>query len=234
MISANPLSLLSTWFAGRRRNAVRRKEAAHGFDVGWLRWAVSVLALASITNLFSIIPGVMRIATIANGALGMLLLCYFGHLLLRRLQCSLLEFCVLIAMLGNMLGWLVTIPGISGNPPALVSASALLSAWVLYGAVMGLTHARLLAADRQLARLALMAFVWLSTAAPVLIFVSATIWFFKNTGKGLLVSPDIERWALPFFVVGLCGLVLRLVMTIVTVRSARRILGETAASKGSP
>ena len=79
-------------------------------DARWMRWGLTASVLLSALSFLPVSAGTIY-APAALLAFPVLLCLYFTAILLRRLQCSLLELCVLIALLGNVCGILITTPG---------------------------------------------------------------------------------------------------------------------------
>ena len=153
---------------------------------------------------------------------------YFGCILLRRTQCSLLDFCVIVAALGNVEGLLVA----SGAPHALNlyiwPLALLLAAWVLHGAVRGIAMARLLNATTAPHRLGILMAAWLSSASLALLIAGGFLAFFTGQETRVYVTPGMARWGLPLFLAGIIGAGMWLWLHRLTARAALRLLSVPA------
>lgn len=196
------------------------KEASAGFA---LRKALVLATLLPITVCASLIPNttVQEVVPwlVTIGALTMA--AYFGHILLFRLQCSLLEFCLIIAALGNLEGLLLTTPGIFSVGREWVMVLAPLGvAWLFYGAVIGLMQAELSGRRGTLSRLFHIVSGWLNTGALAMLSVGVFICSYRERTQ--LIPKNLGTWAIPLMVLGALGLVLRFWLG----RAARRTAKE--------
>lgn len=199
--------------------------AARGFDLGWLRWLLSFCMLVALTEFFPLHPVLIWTALAANAAFGLLLSLYLGHLLFRRLQCSLLEWSMLILVLGNGVGLLFS--SFTGMPLWL-SLVPLIVAWALYGAVLGLVQAEILGLKRSHARVCLMLAGWLSSASPAFLIVGACLWYSQDQKN--LVSAHMALWIMPLLGTGLSGFIADIYLTYKSRRAARAMVDEPATS----
>jgi predicted outer membrane lipoprotein len=154
-------------------------------------------------------------------AFAVLLCAYFAWLLFLRLQCSLLEWIVLIAFLGNAEGLLVTTPGF-GAMKAVWALAPLVAAWVLYGMVKGLVWADILGVSAPGRRIGLLFLAWFQTAAPAMVLAGAML-LLGRQARGL-VSRDLAAWGLPLLIAGALGILARLWLERRVARAAQSIL----------
>ena len=213
------------WSAGWTR-MVRRRREAQGFDLAWARWTITALTLGLAPVVIAVPAGVVWPEALVTAALGALICAYFGHILVRRLQCSLLEGVVLVAMLGNAAGLIVTMPGMARALHVSLPFVVLMSAWGLYAAVVALAQARLMDVNGYVARCLFLALGWLASASPVMLALAAALWFGKDYEQGMLVSERMAGWVVPLLALGVLGLAARLVLGRMAIRAARRILNE--------
>ena len=182
-------------------------------DLRWLRWLITICVLLSAANISRSNDVALLIAAVANTAVGVLLCLYFGHLLLRRLQCSLLELLVIVAVLVNLEGLLLTSPGFMAFGWAWSSCLAAVAAgWILYGAVNSLAAARILGVTGSAQRVGLLAAHWLGAAAPALILLGALLVFAEPHGVygdsqawRAMIAPRMAAWGAPLLAAGVAG-----------------------------
>jgi MFS family permease len=210
-----------------RRYAKRRRAASQGFELGWLSWTGSALFLLAFTNFAPWPPQWSVVNTVGNLALGALIAAYFGHLFLRRLQCSLLEWILLIAVLGNAEGLVLATPGLWRLPLLAFTLAAFMAGWVFYGAVLGLVQARLLGVKSVPARLGLLIAAWWSLASPALLLCGSLLALW---GQGL-AGPRGALWGWPILALGVLGAVLGLWLMRRSAKAARAVLGERANNR---
>jgi hypothetical protein len=211
--------LKSIW--QRRRQL---KDAAAGFDLRKALILATLLPLSMLalsipnTTVQEIIPWLLMIGALTTAA-------YFGHILLFRLQCSLLEFCLIIAALGNLEGMLLTTPGIFSIGREWVMVLAPLGvAWLFYGAVIGLMQAELCGRRGAFMRLFHIVSGWLNTGALAMLGMGTALWLYRHDTK--MLTRNVSAWAIPLMVLGALGLVLRFWLG----RSARRAAKELVFS----
>jgi len=207
-----------------------RRDAARGYDLVWARWLLTFSAVALGVNLSIIKADWVRWATLGvNAFFGLLVLFYFGHILLRRLQCSLLEFCVLALVLGNLLGLVFSLPGVAKSPFLAVTLGLFCSAWVLHGMVAGFVQAELLKIRRAAPRALYLVASWWGSLAPVLLAAAAALFWLPRGSLSDWIAPPMFAWRIPFVVLGTAGTVLRFVFEWRARRAARQVLGEITA-----
>ncbi len=208
-------------------------------DLRSLRWAITVCALLTAANVFRSYEPALWVAAVANTAFGVLLCFYFGHILLRRLQCSLLEFMVIGAVLFNVEGLLLTSPGFMAFGWLWASWLGLVAAaWVLAGAVNGLAASQILSVTGSAPRLGLLAAHWAGAAAPALLLTGGALCLAKPHGLfedsyavRALVAPRMTEWGLPLLIVGATGLFLRFWLGIKVRRLARAKLKYVSSGR---
>jgi hypothetical protein len=205
----------------RERHALR-----HGYDLTWGRHALTLVSVTTTVNAVGWMkPGLALAATIADVVFGFLLTAYFAHLLFRRLQCSLLEWCLIIAVLGNAMGLILTTPGLERLSATGGALGLLVSGWVLYGAVVGLAQAKLLGLRHALARLGVLILAWLRIASPALLAGGAVlVWGSRWGVDSRWVSAGMHAWGAPLLAFGLVGLVLGGALEWKAARAAREVL----------
>ncbi|MCZ7644454.1 MAG: hypothetical protein M5U26_04090 [Planctomycetota bacterium] len=217
--------------APAKRAEVRAARA--GFDLGWMRIWLSVGLVAAVGlaagAAFGAVPPWLSALGVPVVALGLCL--YYGHLLFRRLRCSLAEWCAIVLVMGNALGLCLTAPGMGVLLGLAGWLGPVLVAWTLCGAVQGLAQADLLGIRAFAGRLALMAAGWWTTAAPALLALGAALHWAKSFD--LFLGPRQTSWALPLFVLGTAGLVLGAVLRVKAASAARERLRTAAAEPAS-
>jgi len=214
---AAPEGRVARWRRCRRE----LKLSAAGFDLqrilplaGFLLSAFGAAVVPNAT-VQAVVPWMVAASVL-------LIAIYFGHILFFRLQCSLLEFCVIIAALGNLEGLLLTTPGIfSVGRDWVIVLAPLGVAWLFYGAVIGLVQAELCDRRGTFARLFHIAAGWLSTGAPALLALGAILWFGRNEKR--VITPNLAVWAIPMLVAGALGIVLRFWIGRAASRAAKEI-----------
>ncbi|HEY3324775.1 MAG TPA: hypothetical protein VGP72_30260 [Planctomycetota bacterium] len=198
------------------------------FDQGWVRRLNTVLAalvvLGMVAGTLPFAPAWMqaRFDIIALFC-GVELCVYFGRLLFQRMQCSLLEWCVIIAFLGNIEGMLLTTAGFHALGILGWAMALLVLGWVLYGTVKGLAQAAVLQIEEPGRRVWLLAANWYTLAAPAMLLAGLGLHYGRKARMGL-VGPKLESWAVPLLVAGALGLALRIVLGLKAARAAREIL----------
>jgi len=205
----------------RERHALRR-----GYDLVWGRRALNLATAATVVNAVGWMgPRLGLAASIANVVFGALLTAYFAHLLFRRLQCSLLEWCLITAVLGNAEGLVLTTPGLEALSATGAALGLLVSGWVFYGAVLGLAQAKLLGLRHALARLAALILAWLRIASPALLAAGIVlIWGSRWGVDSRWISSGMRAWGAPLLAFGLVGLVLGGALEWKAGRAAREVL----------
>lgn len=221
-----------TLLAERRPGILRRwlarartlRAEAKGFDLAWARWALTVMILGPLSGVFAAYSNLLWLTEVVNGVFGLMLCLYFGHILVRRLQCSILEVLVLVALLGNLAGLVVTMPGMTRSPELAVPLLMLMMAWGLYAAVIALAQARLLDVNGYASRGLLLLIGWLASASPVLLGGAGVLWYLQDAQHGMLVSEHMASLIVPLAAFGAFGLIARCVLGLKAVRAAKRIL----------
>lgn len=187
------------------------------FDMRWLRLTASVLVIATAATLF--IQQLYWLCLPAVAALGVALCIYFGHLLLLRLQCSLLELLAITTTFGLIDGLVLSTPGALKLGLFL---SPTIAAWILYAAVSGIVAATLSGSTGTGARLLHIFAATLSVAA----------FAFLGLGVAILIAADSEKfgmstysvWAWPLIVAGVIGFGLNIRLGIKTKKRAKELL----------
>ena len=236
--SASPSSVLPAtqppspklgWWARRRQRKKNREALAKGFDLGWL--ALLLFTLALLSQQFWIDDATVRaIVTYSVTGCAAGLSVYLGHILLARLQCSLLEFLALIFLLGNVMGILLTTPSFFYiGWRWMLTLSLFLLDWVLLGAVAGLTHARILGVDSQFKRLLFIVGAWLIIAARACLLAGLLLCLptFVETQLQNVIGARLMHWGPVLLVIGVAGIIVHLVIAHRVKRAARKILNET-------
>ena len=210
-----------------------RKLAASGLDLRWARFLITFLILG-ISLAFVPNPTVAESGEIVTIVAGVLMCVYFAHMLLFRLQLSLLEACVLIALIGNFEGLLLTMPGIRSVGFFWMGLMIpMIAAWVLYGAVKGIIQAELLQVSSPLKRAWFIISGVITIAAPALILCGGAFWLARE--QSMLISANMRAWSVPLIVFGCIGLALRVRMGLLARRAARAALARpvNATSSGT-
>lgn len=193
-----------------------------GFDMGKLRWAVTLGLFFTLANLFILTPWLQAIGSAANVAVAAGLGLYFGHLLFRRLQCSLAEWLVIVIALGSAFGIMVATPGVGIVWEVSIWLAPLIVAWIFYGAVLGLVHAELLGLTSMLARSTLIAAGWVATASPACMALAVAIRF-GSIWPGF-VGGRLMDWSVPLGIFGALGMIGGYALRRRVARAARDIL----------
>ena len=136
---------------------IHRREIARtalkGFDLKPLKWMATAALLAGFGFSGSgKILGVLACALI----FGVAYLSYFLFLLLRRISCGLLEWMVLTAVLGSVVGFIVSYPGMSRDLWTLSIFVTIASGFVLESFVRGLSWILILNTTQPLMRVLLL------------------------------------------------------------------------------
>jgi len=218
-----PASRVANWWRRRRAERKRLAYASARFDLRWARWLLTLSVPLTAANFLRSHPALDWTAAVGTGVFAVLLCLYFGWLLFGRLQCSLLELLVLVGFLGHVEGLVLTTPRLASMSPGSWALAPLLAGWVLYGAVVTLAQARILALERPVPRLLLLAANWLVLATPALIVAGVLL---RCGGQfEAMVSPDMAAWSTPLLAAGGVGCVLFVWLSVTTRRSAREIFG---------
>ncbi len=227
--ATSALASTSTWWTRFWQRRASRARAAQGFDLKLLRFPVMITALLSALLPFDFHPAVNIAAIVAFPILGLLVCLYFGHILMRRLQCSLLEFGVLIVVFGNAAGLVLTSSGtIALSWNWLLTICLVLTAWIVYGAVRGMSQARLLGVGVGPGRIVMMLLGWLTTAAPAFLILGLFLLLpdYLDRSFARVIGGGLTRWGLPVVIAGLFGVGAGIVLHLKTKRAARKILRE--------
>jgi hypothetical protein len=206
------------------------------FDFGWLRWLLTLCVLAGAANFFIDYNEALQwTALIVDAATGLLLCLYFGHILCRRLQFSLLEFIFMIAVLGNFEGMLFAIPGILQLWLPLTILALAVAAWIFYGMAIGLTQARILGVTSSGKRLLIFAAAWLTTIAPALILSGLILSFGRQCyGEAhKIISRPMAQWGPWLLALGVLGMIIRVWLGRKVARAALRLMISEAKMTGA-
>ena len=217
------------WWARFRQRRKSRALAAQGFDLKLLRFPVILTALLAALLPFDFHSVVTIAATIAFPLFALLVCVYFGHILMARLQCSLLEFGLLIVIFGNAAGIVLTSSGVAAlGWNWTLTLALVLTAWILYGAVRGMTQARLLGVSAGPLRVLLMLAGWFTTAAPPMLFLgfALTLPAYYDASFAHTIGRNLARWGIPLVAAGLLGIAIGIAIHWKVRRAARRILNE--------
>jgi hypothetical protein len=217
------------WWARFRQRRKSRALASQGFDIKLLRFPVVVTAILAALLPFDLHSAVTLAATIAFPIFALLVCAYFFHILMRRLQCSLLEFGLLIVVFGNAAGLVLTSSGIMAlGWNWMLTLGLVLTAWILYGAVRGMCQARLLGLSAGPLRVLLMLAGWFTTAAPSLLFLgfALTLPAYYHESFARMIGHNLVRCGIPLLAAGLAGIAVEIVIHWKVRRAARRILNE--------
>jgi hypothetical protein len=203
----------------------RRREPQPAFDPRWLGLLVTFCALATALNFFLGLtkPALHTAVEIVDALFAAVLCLYFAVLLLRRFQCSLLEWCVVLVVLGNIEGLVLTTPGLlSIGWGWVLCVAGIAAAWVLSGAAHGLASARLLGVTNPFSRLALLAAHWLTGAAPALLIAGYVLAIpeekrfpggeWSAALRHLYVPPQMRGVGIVLLVCGAVGVLIRFLL----------------------
>src|SRR5579862_4333433 len=157
-------------------------------DLWPLRWLITAMPFA-VAGLFIYDNNYLTYAWMAGCIFGGALCLYFGHILLFRLQCGLFELMAMTIVLGLFEGLMLSTPGLTRIALWL---SPLVLAWILYGAVVGLSRARLLDVTGTLATVAHLFAAWLGIAWMALAGLGAAMLILGDGSN--LVSAEMRRW----------------------------------------
>jgi hypothetical protein len=176
------------------------------WDLRWLRYTLSALTLAALSvnaiNLSDMpLPAYFPwVAWELNILFGVLLMMYGGHLLIYRLQCSLLDLVVIVAFAGNILGIFLTVPGLRSLILQLMPAAL---GWVLLGAAEGIVYARILDCRSQFRRVLLFLVAWGQFLASPFLLLSWFLFTLKDNGYSRWFGADFLSYRYPFLVTGI-------------------------------
>ena len=186
-------------------------------DAGWLRWLITFIAITTgviVANFrelsWLILPAV--------AVFGVATCLYFGHLLLFRLQCGLLELLAITTAFGLIDGLLLSTPGAMRLGLYL---SPVVAAWILYGAVSGLVRARLLNENGPRARMAHMVVALFGSSALALFVLGIAI--ILSSRAPALSMGDYQAWGWPLAVIGFIGFFLDIGLNVKTQRRAKAL-----------
>lgn len=201
-----------------------RQQLQRRYDLRWARWLVTLASVvATFAFLWMLRNGALERTFLATSLVaGALMLLYFGHLLLMRLQCSLLEWCLIIVLLGNLEGLIFSTAGILRHPVVASGLGVAVAVWVLYGAALGLVRSTLCGASGAWPRVGLLLGAWLELAAPALVWWGGMLWWFGEDPLG----PYLGRWGLRLAILGILGVGIGLWLQRRTISVARRVVGE--------
>ena len=130
-----------------------QRAALKGFDLKPLKWLATAALLAGFGFSGSgNIRGVLACVLI----FGVAYLSYFLFLLLRRISCGLLEWMVLTAVLGSVVGFIVSYPGMSRDWWTLSIFVTIAAGFVLESFVRGLSWILILNTTQPLMRVLLL------------------------------------------------------------------------------
>ncbi|MEI6235043.1 MAG: hypothetical protein WCT04_18455 [Planctomycetota bacterium] len=201
-----------------QRNADASVPPVPHMDSRLLRWLATLSAIETLAAMFLYNQATWLLLP-SVAALGVFLSLYFSHLLLFRMQCSLVELFAITTTYGIFTGLVVSTPGAMKIGSYL---SPMIAAWVLYSAVSGIANATLFGTTTIRARLLLMAAVLWGNAALPLIGLGALIfaWLF-NPRFGMEIYRD---YAWPLVIIGVLGLALNAAIFVKTRRIAKAML----------
>ncbi len=193
------------------------------FDMGVFRIIITILMFTLIPCLFT--PQLISVGLNFVALLGVALCIYFGHLLLLRLQCSLLELLAITTTFGLIDGLVLSTPGALKLGLFL---SPTLAAWILYAAVSGIVTATLSGANGTGARLLHIFAAMLSVSAFALLGLGAAILIASESEKYGMSTYRI--WAWPLIAAGVIGFGLNIRLGIKTKKHAQALLKPTPES----
>ena len=191
-------------------------------DRRWARWLISLFAIAALTAFAPINEPLRWAGAIGANGFALLLCVYSGWLLLRRLQCSLLELCVVICVLGNVEGLLLTTPGILSYGWAMWALAPLSAAWILGGAVKAAAQARILGEVDPLPRVTLLLLNWLALASPAML-IAGLLLHYGRLFSNVLVSRNMAARSPLLIALGAAGTLLFIALEYRVNRAARRV-----------
>jgi hypothetical protein len=200
-------------------------------DSARLRWLATLLVLPWAIGLGYVAAGPLGMGwNLLAPALGVALSLYFGHLLLFRMQCSLLEWLVGSILLASMEGLLLSTPGVLTNVGFVLLLAPMLCAWILFAMIRALVTARILKFEAAALRAA-----WIVVHVLLLLAPGAFI-----AGLGIYLGKDIPHlsgseftpFGMPLLVAGGVGLVINFFLNGRTKREARAALAEQAYAAG--
>ena len=213
----------------QRRRA--RREASRDFDSRWVGRALLLPVIASQFVWFPVANAVSAALLLATALCGALICAYYAHLLLARLQCSLLEFLVLIAGLGSWLGMLLASPALYALGTHWVVILTLLGGgWVLHGAVLGVAQARLLGVESPAARACHILLGWITSGSRGVLLLGLSLSLIRLADRrsfAEMLGQRLATWGTALFIAGIAGILLSFVVNFKTRRAAQKILGET-------
>lgn len=190
-------------------------------DSLWLRWPVVLMLMLFPFSLLAL-SLVSWPVLIVWPAFFAALIAYSAHLLFRRLQCSLLEWCLVIFVLGNLEALFLTTPGILSSAMLCGLLSPVIAVGVFYGALRGLAQAQLMGITRPTPRILLLCANWYTLSAPAMVLLVAAYAFGPDEFQ--VIGQIMSNWIVPLLVFGVAGLVLRWVLAHKSNQCAKNIL----------
>lgn len=194
-------------------------------DSARLRWLVTLAVVPWVIGLGYVSSGPLGAGwNLLAPVLGVALSLYFGHLLLFRMQCSLLEWLVGSILLASMEGLLLSTPGVLANVGFVLLLAPMLCAWILFAMIRALVTARILNVEATWQRA-----LWIIFHAALLLAPGALI-----AGVGIYLGGDIPHlsgseftpFGLPLMVLGGVGLAVNSLVVWKTKRAARAALAK--------
>lgn len=220
------------WGKQRRQRMTREAILARGLDFSWLRWLLSLCVLLWIAILVSNHTYLASAAAICSAVFSTLLFLYFCWILIRRLQFSLLELCLMIALWGSVEGLLIGTPNFRSQGFLVWSLIPLSAAWVLYGMVTAQIQMRILDVSKPALRILLLVGSWFVIASPAMLIAGLLLssdHLFPKSVIPHMISPGMAVWSIPLLLLAGVGLGLRLWLDRKVVRAARNIIEEQSA-----
>lgn len=197
---------------------------ASKLDLSLLRWTLTgaALALGGCAFLGGNDTWIVPYACIV---FGLAMTAYYGHILIWRLQCSLLDLIVSTAFLGNAVGMLLVTLGAVGAAWAAWATLPLLTGWTAMGAVHGIIYARLIGTTSPLVRASLLLFAWLQYLAPPFLIIGCTLEILgRNSVMEKSLGRQVMSYSLPLLIAGAVLLVVVVFAHWKLSRKARQIV----------
>lgn len=176
---------------------------------------------------FAVIPWGIGCALIARDELwsylaatfGISVCAYFTHLLLLRLQCSLLDLLTSSVLLASVLGLTLSTPGVLRSWPLLLMLIPMLVAWILFATIRAVVTAELLKLNHAFARTAWIVLHATLLLSPALLLAGCAI----HLGGYIpaLSGSGFTPYGMPVAVLGALGIAVDFYVRAKVKRAAR-------------
>jgi len=122
---------------------------------------------------------------------------------------------VITALIGSIAGLMLSTPGMLRMA---LYFTPVVAAWILYGAVAGLSRASLAGKSRQSTAILQMLGAWIGLAGPALIGVGVALSILYHQSS--MITEDMLAWSRPLIIAGLAAMLIELWIGIKALRIA--------------